>query len=160
VGVGVGVWGGYTPMQTCRCMPLLPSTHERATQSSPPSSFVPADGGLHLATPIDVLLVLLPLLDRCRGEGTFCDAEQLLSLCGFDAVVALLAPLVTPHLPCVCEVKEAGGQLYYRFSEPHALAWLRCKVDQAKTALKAHGAPTRVRLSGSVHLRFVRFARF
>ena len=30
----------------------------------------------------------------------------------------------------VCETKEAGGDLYYRFSEERMLTWLAVKVDR------------------------------
>lgn len=47
----------------------------------------PADGGLYVCTPVDPLLVVLPLLERARGagqreggEGIFCDPEQILQV--------------------------------------------------------------------------------
>lgn len=46
-----------------------------------------ADGGLYVCTPVDPLLVVLPLLERARGagqreggEGIFCDPEQILQV--------------------------------------------------------------------------------
>lgn len=85
-----------------------------------------ADGGLYLATPVDPLLVLLPLLEAARGTwgsssaaGMFCDVEQILSSLGHPTA-ALLAPLLAPGsaqsspLECACEYRAAGGQRYYR----------------------------------------------
>eukprot|EP00887_Chlorella_sp_A99_P003218 scaffold9.g3218.t1 len=109
-------------------------------------------GGLYVATPVDPLLILLPLLEEARGAngagvGVFCDLEQMLSPLG-QASAHLLAPLLAPAaassssaLECVCDWKEAGGQRYYRLSEARALAWLRCKVGAAAAALRTTHAP-------------------
>ena len=102
---------------------------------------VVGDGSLYLSTPVDPLLLLLPLLERAKGDaapgaGRFCDLEQV--LCMADAPAAqLLAPLLATQLACVCDVTEAGGQSYYRLSQGKALAWLRLKVAQAARALQA-----------------------
>ena len=55
---------------------------------------------------------------------------------------ALLLPLLGggEQLACLCDVKQAGGQSYFRLSEERVLAWLRLKVDQAKAALQASAA--------------------
>lgn len=47
-----------------------------------------ADGGLYLCTPLDPLLLLLPLLERARAQqNVFTDVEQILrcSLLALDA---------------------------------------------------------------------------
>jgi hypothetical protein len=44
-----------------------------------PHASLPADGGMYLATPIDPLLVMLPLLERAREQqNVFQDIEQVL----------------------------------------------------------------------------------
>lgn len=78
-----------------------------------------ADGGAFLATPVDPLLLLLPVLEAARGEGRFCDVEHILE-CAGAAAAALLAPLVAAQLRCVCDAKEAGGHAYFRLNEDKA----------------------------------------
>jgi ribonuclease H2 subunit B len=95
-----------------------------------------ADGGMYLCTPVDPLLILLPVLEQCRGEGTFCDLENVLERVG-AAAAPLLAALVRGQVECLSEFKDAGGERYYRFSEAKALAWLRLKVEQGVAALRA-----------------------
>ena len=55
---------------------------------------------------------------------------------------ALLLPLLGggEQLACLCDVKQAGGQSYFRLSDQRVLAWLRLKVDQAKAAMQASAA--------------------
>jgi hypothetical protein len=40
----------------------------------------------------------------------------------------------------VCDVKQAGGQSFYRLSDARVLAWLGLKVRQAKAAMQATAA--------------------
>lgn len=101
-----------------------------------------ADGTLHVSTPVDPLFVLLPVLDKNRNAtadapaGVFTGLEQLLSHDAFPHLAQILAAAVEPQLSCVCDVKEAGGERYYRLSDQRALAWLCCKLDQAAAALQ------------------------
>lgn len=97
------------------------------------------DGGLYLSTPVDPLLLLLPLLERARAQqNVFQDLEQILSVATSPSAHMLL-PLLAggEHLGCLCEVKQAGGQSYFRLSDELVLAWLTLKVQQAKAALQA-----------------------
>ena len=62
-------------------MPLLPKLAPRMSLAYPtlPHASLPADGGMYLATPIDPLLVMLPLLERAREQqNVFQDIEQVL----------------------------------------------------------------------------------
>lgn len=97
-----------------------------------------SDGGLYLCTPLDPLLLLLPLLERARAQqNVFQDLEQILSMAA-SASAHLLAPLLSgEQLGCLCDVKEAGGQRYYRLNDELAVAWLTLKAQQAKAALQA-----------------------
>lgn len=99
---------------------------------------LPADGGLYLSTPIDVLYVLLPVLERSRKKhpsdtssaGVFCSMEQLL----YDEQhpeLARLAPLAEKHLTCVCDVKEVCDEKYYRLNDDLVrVGWCLLDVSQ------------------------------
>ncbi|PRW60264.1 ribonuclease H2 subunit B [Chlorella sorokiniana] len=100
---------------------------------------VQQDGGLFLATPVDPLLLVLPLLEQARAQqNVFQDLEQILSMAASPSA-HLLAPLLEQggQLSCLCDAKAAGGQSYYRLNDDRVLAWLRLKVDQAKAAMQA-----------------------
>jgi len=81
-----------------------------------------------MATPIDPLFLILPLLEK--SSSMFCDAEQLCEAFNDTQLSAYLSPAIKSQLPCICENKEAGGELYYRLSEERTIAWLKCKVKQ------------------------------
>ncbi len=95
-----------------------------------------ADGALHVCSPVDPLLVLLPTLERLAAAGTFVDAEQVLEAAG-GAAPALRPLLAAGALAAVCDARAAGGEAYYRLSEARALAWLRLKVAAARGAFAA-----------------------
>ncbi|PSC68408.1 ribonuclease H2 subunit B [Micractinium conductrix] len=95
---------------------------------------VVADGGMYLGTPVDPLLLLMPLLEKARAQqNVFQDLEQIVSMADSPSA-HLLAELLagSGQLACLCDVKQAGGQTYYRLNDDLVLAWLRLKVDQAK----------------------------
>lgn len=94
--------------------------------------YVAQDGSLYLATPFDPLLLLLPILE---GQKMFQDLETLLESVEHASG---LAPLIQPHLGCVCDVKEAGGQHYYRLNNDRALIWLKCKLSNTMAALRSN----------------------
>ena len=109
------------------------------------------DGDVHLATAVDPLFLALPLMDRARrgahgsagpsrgGEGVFCSLEQ--ALCHEEEVYPdALRPAVERGLGAICDVKEVGGDRYYRLNDVRVDAWLRLKVAQARRAL-ARGNP-------------------
>lgn len=68
-----------------------------------------------------------------QNEGMFCGVDQIF----FSQEHVDLARLICfqPSLACVCDVKEAGGDMYYRLNDERLLAWLRCKVSQTQAAL-------------------------
>ena len=111
------------------------------------------DGDVHLATEVDPLFLALPLMDRARrgahgsagpsrgGEssGVFCSLEQ--ALCHEEEVYPdALRPAVERGLGAICDIKEVGGDRYYRLNDARVDAWLRLKVAQARRAL-AKGNP-------------------
>jgi ribonuclease H2 subunit B len=108
------------------------------------------DGTLYVATPIDPLLLLLPLLEHAASKGMFQDLESILEnadLADAPALAPLLHPAQVAHLS---DCKEAGGQEYYRLNEDRALGWLKAKTTQAAAALAAAegGAFAAMDLSG------------
>lgn len=90
-----------------------------------------------MCTPVDVLFILLPALDKAAAAGTFCDLEQCLESLGSPHAHRLVPLLSNGQLECICDAKEAGGARYYRLNEAKALAWLRLKVEKTKAALIA-----------------------
>ena len=136
-------------------LPCLAASYGAAT---------PADGGLYLGTPVDPLLVLLPLLEKARAEqNVFQDLEQILRCelegtaalartlrsglsVGYHAEPAVASPalvcsmaaspsahLLLPllgsgeQLGCLCDVKSAGGQNYFRLNDER----VRCAAAPA-----------------------------
>ncbi|CAL5222476.1 g4847 [Coccomyxa viridis] len=97
------------------------------------------DGSMYLCTPVDPLFLALPLMESNRmqadGEqGVFCEADQLLQTDADDAH-AQLAELLNGSFACLCDMKAAGTDRYYRLSNEKVLAWLRCKVKVLRNAL-------------------------
>ncbi|KAL4856766.1 Ribonuclease H2 subunit B [Chlorella vulgaris] len=100
------------------------------------------DGGVFIATPVDPLLVLLPLLEQARAaQNVFQDIEQILSTAASSSA-ALLLPLLGSgeQLGCLCDVKRVGGQGYYRLNDALVVAWLKLKVEQAMAAMRTSPA--------------------
>ncbi|KAL4434615.1 hypothetical protein ABPG77_002738 [Micractinium sp. CCAP 211/92] len=97
-----------------------------------------SDGGLYLCSPLDPLLLLLPLLERARAQqNVFTDVEQILSMAATASAHLLAQLLDAEQMGCLCDVKEAGGQRYYRLNDDLVVAWLTLKAQQAKAALQA-----------------------
>ena len=76
----------------------------------------------------------------CAQESTrtncFLEAEELLRNDSCPDFTELL-PLVSSQLSCICEVKKAGNESFYRYSRERVHAWLRCKLTQTLSALAA-----------------------
>ncbi|KAF8064598.1 rnaseh2b [Scenedesmus sp. PABB004] len=99
-------------------------------------SFV-ADGGAFLATPVNVVFVLLALLQaQPEAGGVFQEAESLLCCEGWPGAQQLLG-LARRALPAICDVKGHDGDCYYRLNGQRALAHLRACVAQAGAAFAA-----------------------
>lgn len=103
---------------------------------------VVSDGGVYVSTPVDVLFVVLPILERARRSssdfaGRFCNLEDILSNDQHPDLM-LLKDLITPSLCCICDERDIGnGEVYYRLNDERVLAWLQCKVKQSLNALAA-----------------------
>jgi hypothetical protein len=133
------------------------------------------DGGLVLATPVDPLLVLLPILrpvpcssaadnDANHEKPLFQDLDALLTDPRWPALGALKG-LVRPLLPLICEVKRVGGggeeeegdendDAYYRIDDQRAAAYLRLKAKRAAEALKSCASPAAAALDDSQRLAY------
>jgi len=100
------------------------------------------DGGVYLATPVDPLFLMLPILEQGRHAtaekplGQFCPLEDILQATQANyPAVELLKDTVTDSLPLVCQVKGIGSDNYYRLDDERAVAWLACKVEQIMESL-------------------------
>ena len=59
-------------------------------------------------------------VQAANSEGVYTDAEQLLHTDDLQEA-ALLRELAGPHLPLLCDTKEAGGDTYFRLSDAKVL---------------------------------------
>ncbi|KAF6257115.1 ribonuclease H2, subunit B [Scenedesmus sp. NREL 46B-D3] len=101
--------------------------------------FFISDGSAFLASPINVVYVLLALLRSTSNEaaGMFQEAESLLCCEEWPAAQQLLG-LAAQQLPCICDVKALEDGCYYRLNNDKVLAYLRVCVLQALAAFQAH----------------------
>jgi hypothetical protein len=98
---------------------------------------VEGSGQLFVATPLDPVLAVLPLL--ARNASTFRPLGDIWSEGG--PAYGRLAQLV-PNLPVccavVCETKEVPGfEPFVRFSRERMFRWLLCKVEASQRAVAA-----------------------
>lgn len=144
-----------------------PSLLELNRHQAPFTSFligdaVQEDGSVYVATPCDVLFLLLPALEREKVRGwaerpatgfpprrpsrlnpspyslsklRFVSAEQLLDDNAYPALAAL-GGAAARSLPCVCSVRLVGGDAFYRLDEARLVAWLGLKAAAAGRALR------------------------
>ena len=69
------------PFCRCRCCSCCSCCYMRSSPAS--AGCLSTDGGLYLATPVDPLLLALPLLERARAQqNVFQDLEQILRCVG------------------------------------------------------------------------------
>lgn len=100
------------------------------------------DSGLYMATPVDPLFSMIPLLEKSRQKsmesaGRFCDVEHIAGQeLGSDILLGVND--LEQRLQSICNVKETGGMKFFRLCDEKLLAWLCCKVDQAMEALREH----------------------
>ncbi|EOD15473.1 hypothetical protein EMIHUDRAFT_245820 [Emiliania huxleyi CCMP1516] len=98
------------------------------------------DGALYLATPIDPLLLLLPLLERARGGASSLKRESSAGLykplseafggdeAGLEQHLTRLSGL-SERLRAICDVNDKYGEPMVRLSDPLVLGWLRRKAE-------------------------------
>uniref|UniRef100_A0A7N0R897 Ribonuclease H2 subunit B n=1 Tax=Kalanchoe fedtschenkoi TaxID=63787 RepID=A0A7N0R897_KALFE len=106
-------------------------------------NYVSENDGMYFITPVDLVFVLLPLLDKARMRkgndadshpGNFRQLEEVLFLDGYPDYHSLL-PLAEAAIAVVCQVKEVGDFKFFRLDDAKVLAWLACKANQLKAAL-------------------------
>lgn len=79
------------------------------------------------------VFALLPLLEASSSH--FCSREQLLSE---NQQFHALWACRQLDLDLVCDVKQAGGDSYFKLNSNKLLAWLRSRVERIVTALVAN----------------------
>eukprot|EP00697_Spironema_sp_BW2_P004111 gnl/Spiro4/15576_TR8371_c0_g1_i1.p1 gnl/Spiro4/15576_TR8371_c0_g1~~gnl/Spiro4/15576_TR8371_c0_g1_i1.p1 ORF type:complete len:303 (-),score=62.94 gnl/Spiro4/15576_TR8371_c0_g1_i1:13-921(-) len=103
---------------------------------------VEKDGGLYLASPIDVLLLALPFLDSHRSQtaasaGRFVALDEILFDANWEDLRSLKPFLEADRtIEQICEVKDVGGDRYLRLSDSLVLQWLVAKVERVQTKLE------------------------
>lgn len=68
--------------------------------------------------------------------GYFCSVYQILESSEEHPQLKLLAASAGQCLPLVCDVKEAGGDAFYRLNDDMVLAWLLVKLPIVRGALE------------------------
>jgi hypothetical protein len=80
------------------------------------------DGSMFVCTPMDALFCLLPLLDKARskgsGGGMFCALDQVLTEAGAERLAPALSAV---DAECICDTREAGGDLFFRLSDDRVI---------------------------------------
>jgi len=106
-------------------------------------NYVMRDGSLFLATIVDPLFLLIPLLKKNRKEtadsaGYFCELDQILSEDQAHPGYAHFMEWPSLPLHLVCDVKDAGnGKIYYRLDDTKVIKWLQAKVIKMKNYLSS-----------------------
>jgi len=115
---------------------------------------VQQDGSLFMATPVDPLFVLIPLLELNRKKtadhaGLFCDLSQMLSdtnKSGYAHFSKFSAEAL--NLQLICDVNKDHDEPLYRLNDSKVTKWLRVKVDRLAESL-ASSDLVQTRLSGA-----------
>ncbi|XP_042477563.1 ribonuclease H2 subunit B isoform X1 [Macadamia integrifolia] len=97
------------------------------------------DGGLHCATPVDPVFILLPIFEDARmkkghDQGKFRQLDEIMFVSGYPGYQHLLS-ITEDSMKVVCEIKEMGSLKFYRLDDSKVLSWLCHKVHQLKTIL-------------------------
>jgi len=97
------------------------------------------DGSLYIWTPIHIVFLLLPSLEKVRDQGTFCGIDHIVEClnCGGDAFAVMdIVRAQQKKLQDVCEFKENGGEFYYKLNDDKMKAWLQGRVVRLENDLK------------------------
>eukprot|EP01116_Phalansterium_solitarium_P017980 TRINITY_DN4589_c0_g1_i1.p1 TRINITY_DN4589_c0_g1~~TRINITY_DN4589_c0_g1_i1.p1 ORF type:complete len:305 (+),score=68.22 TRINITY_DN4589_c0_g1_i1:50-964(+) len=105
---------------------------------------VQSDGSLYLATPVDPMFLMIPLLEASRKKtdshaGVFCALDQVFpdtAHTGF-AHLHTIAKDASEQLSLLCDLNDKMDEPFYRLNDDKVLRWLRCKVDRLATRLGA-----------------------
>ncbi|KYR01642.1 hypothetical protein DLAC_01645 [Tieghemostelium lacteum] len=97
------------------------------------------DGSLYLASPIDPLFLILPFLEKLRGNvekdgGMFGELSSAKNDESFSQLTRL--SFNNDQLSLICQVKDICGHPMYRLDDTKLMLWLRCKVSKLSLHLK------------------------
>lgn len=98
-----------------------------------------ADGSLYIWTPVDILFLLLPALEKSRSQGTFCSIDHVVECmdCGQDGYRLMsIIDRQKDKIKSICEWKENGGDIYFKLDDDKVVSWLVKKVRRLEAALK------------------------
>ena len=97
-----------------------------------------SDGSVYISTPVDILFIILPLLEKSQRRG-FVPLSDLFDDANAGPQLRLLLEPSKDHLGAVCDVKEAGDESYYRLNDDRVVAWIMIKIRVAEEALDEGG---------------------
>lgn len=90
---------------------------------------VKQDGSVQLVSEVDVIFLVAPLL-ATAADKRFVPLSDIWDGSTHRLNYRKLAKCDLSAVRFVCETKEAGGDMYYRFSESRMLTWMVAKVDR------------------------------
>lgn len=101
--------------------------------------YICEDGRLYASTPVDPVLILLPIFEEARmkkGEdpGKFRQLDEIVFIQGYPGYQHLLS-IADKSMQVVCDFKEIGSTKFFRLNDSKVLAWLHYKVHQLKQTL-------------------------
>ena len=73
--------------------------------------------------------------EAASDDGYFCSIDQILESAEAPQL-KLLAKAAASCLPLVCDIKEAGGDTFFRLNDDLVLAWLLVKLPMVQEALE------------------------
>lgn len=106
--------------------------------------YVEQDGSLYVASKVDPLYLVLPLLKAKRREGDkgpehegyFCSLADVLAETSHPQLRLVAKCAGMPdQLQHVCEVKQGWDEPVYRLHDERLLQWLRAKTERVVTAI-------------------------
>ena len=100
------------------------------------------DGSMYMASLVDPLFVVLPVLEASskEAEARFMDAESVCEASRLGEMFPDMFEVCAQSASAwgsVCDVKVAGGEQYFRFNPERALAWMVLKVSSTRDGLLA-----------------------
>lgn len=103
---------------------------------------VVSDGSLYLWTPVHVVFILLPALEKTQKQGMFCSLDHVVDFLqgknGEQHCVLGVVKSKKEDIKQVCEWKENGGEVYFKLDDAKLLEWLSRRVDIIKNHLETN----------------------
>lgn len=101
--------------------------------------YVCEDGSLYVATPVDLVFILLPMFEEARMRrgtepGKFRQLDEIMFVNGYPGYQNLFL-IAEKSMESVCDCKEIGSTKFFRLNDSKVLAWLNCKVNQLEKTL-------------------------